>query len=185
MGRSVLPRSPGLHISEIYGDLYRRLEPERYGKGEPNPLLLEAGLSLETVIEDGLKGRLGHRPGEVVSPEGIISSPDLVLVNGHIRVGEIKCTWMSCREMPIAEANVWPQKFSRWNVQMMWYCSELGLNHARLIGFFVNGNYKPPQPKLLAWDVEYTDRELQENRQMLLRHAVEMGVVRDGKVVTK
>ncbi len=177
MGRSILPRTPGLHISDIYGDLYERLEPKRYKGGLPKAELLEAGLAFESILEEGLKNRLAQRPGEILSPEGILMSPDLILFNGCVRVGEIKLTWMSSRDMPTETVNGLPPKFSKWDVQMRAYCHVLDTEHARLIGFFVNNDYKPPTPRLLAWDITYTQRELDENWAMLLRHAESMGVL--------
>lgn len=180
VGKSILPRSTDtLHLSEIYGDLFARLEPDRYGRpGGPDPLKLEAGLSFESILEEGLKQRLGQyaeRPGELVSEEGIHCSPDLILFNGHPRVGEIKLTWMSCREMPVEKASNLPYKFDKWVVQMKGYCHLIGTPFARLIGFFINGDYRPTQPKLLAWDLEFSARELKENWDMLVTHARTMG----------
>jgi hypothetical protein len=185
IGRSVLPRSRGVHISQIYGDLHRRLDPTRFTGGEPDPLLLEAGLAWETILEEGLKARMAvSRPGEFVSPEGIKLSPDLVMFNGSVKVGEIKLTWMSCKEMPVERSNHLPPKFSHWLRQIQFYCSVLDTDQARLIAFFVNGDYgKSRGPRLLAWDMLFTQRELNENYQMLIRHGEEMGLLRNGQVV--
>lgn len=180
LGISTLPRTPGLHISEIYGDLYQRLEPTRYKGGEPDPLHLEAGLAWEQMLEEGLKRRLSaNRPGELISPEGIYLSPDLIIANCAVRVGEIKLTWMSCREMPLERTTHMPEKFSKWFVQMMAYCHILETPYARLIGFFVNGDYPrgAPRPRLLAWDLQFTSRELTDNWRMLMNHAKVMGVL--------
>ncbi len=186
LGLSTGPRGTGLHVSDIYNDLYARLEPDRYGgKGGPDPLRLEAGLGfeseLEAMLEAGIKRRLvrqlGRRPGELVSDEGILMSPDLILFNGDLRVGEIKLTWMSCAEMPMEEATAFPVKFRKWQCQIMSYCRLIGTNKARLIGFFVNGDYRPPTPKLLAWDIEFTDQEIRDNWTMLINHAKHMGVL--------
>src|ERR1019366_4527140 len=96
------PRTPGLHMSAIYGALYEQLEPARYTGGTPDPLRLEAGLAFETMLETAIKDRLcgGGRPPELTSEEGILFNPDLLIFNGHTRVGEIKLTWLSSREAP-------------------------------------------------------------------------------------
>lgn len=179
IAKSVLPRSPGLHMSSLYSDLYCDLEPKRFERGgTPDPLRLEAGLSLELMLEEGFHARHAERPGELVTEEGIIYSPDLILFeDGYTRLGEIKLTWASAREVPMESATTFPPSFSRWFVQMQAYCHALQTPHARLIAFFVNGNYRPQKPTLHAWDIEFTARELKENYQMLLNHGRSKGML--------
>lgn len=195
LGKSTLPRTQGVHISQIYGDLYRRLQPERYGKqGDdgPPPDILEMGLSfesqLERMLEDGLKARLAGavRPGELISPEGIYFSPDLMCFNGTERVGEIKLTWMSTKELPIERANSVPSKLDKWMVQLKSYCHLLSCPQARLIAFFAVPDYRHKHygPDLRAWDIEFTARELKENWDMLIRHGKDMGLLNaNGQVI--
>lgn len=172
LGKSHAYRSPGLHMSDIYNDLFQSLEPKRYRKGTPmDPLRLEAGLALEEMLEEGLRRRLiGERPGELVTEEGIIYSPDLLIFNGATRLGEIKLTWMWSKEVPRIEGNSFPPKFDKYVCQMKAYCYHLDTPYARLIVFFVNGK-GDSTPELLAWDIEFTRRELEENWQMLMNHA--------------
>lgn len=65
-------RTPGLHISEVYNDLYRKLDPKRYDKrdkdGKPLPLP-EDRVGFGTRFEEALEPQLaakwkGARPGE-------------------------------------------------------------------------------------------------------------------------
>lgn len=176
-------------MSTIYGDLYQDLEPKRYTRGtEPDPLRLEAGLAFESFLEDAIRSRLcgGGRPDELTHVEpGIVTpilyNPDLIIFNSHIRVGEIKLTWMSSRMVPREAANSFPPKFEKYFTQMKSYCRCLETPYARLIGFFVMGDYqyytdaagdkKPCGPELLAWDIEFSKRELDENWAMMLNHA--------------
>ena len=182
IGKSPGSRAPGLHMSDIYNDLYQDLEPKRYVRGSiPDPLRLEAGLSCESFLEEALKKRLGgERPDPFVSEEGIHFSPDLIIFNGSTRVGEIKLTWLSSREMPRGPANGLPPKFSKYLVQMMAYCHCLETPDARLIGFFINGKYehfKSGNPELLAWDLQFSKRELDENWSLLMTHARHKGLL--------
>ena len=162
-------------MSDIYGSLFKELEPKRYDQGEPLPLLrFEAGLALENILEQGLRQRLVERPGEFTTKEGIIFSPDLILFNGTTRVGEMKLTWMTSGTAPRELSNSFPQKWDKWVVQMMSYCHCLETADARLIGFFINGDYpknRKYSPELLAWDVTFTPRELSENWQMMINWA--------------
>ena len=160
-------RTPGLHMSTIYNDYYQYQDPKRYDKTKPMDVLrLEAGLSWERLLEEAIKDRIGAmgcgRPGELIGPEGIIYSPDLIIFNGSIRLGEIKLTWMSSREVPREKDYGFPPKFEKYLTQMKCYCYCLETPYARLIAFFVNGDYRPPTPELLAWDITFSPRELKE-----------------------
>lgn len=186
IGKSPAARGSGLHMSDLYNSLYQTLEPKRYRKGtDPDPLILEAGLAFESFLEDALRARLlpGERPPEFTHHEPgietpILFNPDLILFNGHTRLGEIKLTWASCSTVPREEAFDFPPKFSKYFCQMMAYCHCLETPYARLLAYFVNGDYKWMRdknakitPQLLAWDVEFTAREIEENWQMLISWA--------------
>lgn len=172
-------RSEGLHMSQIYNDLYQDLEPKRYVRGSlPDPLRMEAGLALEEMLEEGLKRRLrGERPSEFVSDEGIICSPDLIIFNHVTRVGEIKLSWLSTRELPTEISNHFPPKFDKYLTQMMAYCHVVMTPYARLYFYGVNGDYRPLKPALHAYDIEFTKRELDENWSMLINHAKYKGML--------
>lgn len=175
------PRTPGLHMSSIYNALYQELEPKRFVKGSaPDPLRLEAGLAFESFLEEAFRARLNNseRPPELEYTEPgfkvpILYNPDMIIFNGSNRLGEIKLTWMSSSAVPREATNGgFPPKFDKYFDQMMSYCYMLDMNQARLIGFFVNGDYKyykqpdgtskPCGPELLAWDIEFTKREIAE-----------------------
>ena len=172
VGVSLGPRSPGLHMSDIYGSLFQELEPKRFKKDSaPDPLRFELGLALETVLEKGLIDRWSaERPGEFTTIEGILYTPDAIIFNGSPRLGEIKLTWMSCKDVPREEAKSFPPRFDKWLCQIKAYAYHLELSQARLLAYFVNGANRA-SPELLAWDIDFTARELKENWQMLLNFA--------------
>lgn len=176
------PRTPGLHMSQIYGDLYQDLEPGRFKRDTaPDPLRLEAGLAFESFLEEAFKHRVmhGERPPELTHYEPgvdtpILYNPDLLIFDEHIRVVEIKLSWMSSRELPREVANHLPQKFSKYLCQLQAYCHCLETNLGRLIFFGVNGDYNRDgafTPLLLAFDFEFTRRELDDNWTLLMAHA--------------
>lgn len=168
---SQLPRSPGLHISDVYNSLYQKLEPKRFTGDTPDPLRLELGLALEQILEEGLKHRLAERPGEFITTlagRPVAYSPDLFLFNHLFRIGEIKLTYMSNRQ------GITHPKFDKWFTQMKAYCHATETPYARLYACFVNGDYRPPfQPSLKAWDIEFTKRELMDEWMMLAQHVKE------------
>lgn len=174
-----LVRSPGVHASQIYGDMFKHLDPKRYDYGDkpPNSLLLALGTAWEKHLEYLLtKNGLVHveRPEEFLSPEGIAYSPDLIFFNGVTRLGEIKYTSMSATDMPTEETNTLPAKLDKYLVQMKLYAHWLGLRHGWLAILF---NHKPWEPDMRVFDLEWNERELQENHQMILNHARHMGVI--------
>lgn len=194
LGGSAAGRSPGLHMSDIYNDYFQLSEPKRYDKSKPMDMVrVEAGLVFEEMLEDGLQARFGlmlggERPGEFTTVEGIHYTPDLILFDGRGTVlGEIKLTWLSARECPISPCMekrtgipsnwdghsdvAFPRKFDKYFVQMMSYCYHLRTSHARLLVYFVNGNYRPPAPALLSWDFTFSKIELVENWRMMMNHA--------------
>lgn len=173
-------RTPGLHASDLYGSFYRSFDPARYDKrrgedGEPlgfDTTKMELGIGFEEVLERTLAERLlGARPGEFVSPEGIIYSPDYLFSEDDLILGEFKLTWYSSRGAPTDE------KFSKWLTQIKLYCHWLEIRRARLYVLFVNGDYKPPTPALLAWELVFTPRELQDEADMILRHGRSKGMI--------
>jgi hypothetical protein len=189
-------RSKGLHMSDLYGDYYRSADPEKYdkrdAKGNKLPYdtaKMELGMAFEDILEPLLATRLfGSRPKEQkirinargeIDPKGAITlyfSPDHVFfVEGETTLGEFKCTWYSSRGAPRI-----PKKFGIWITQMKLYCHALDLTKARLYVFFVNSDYKPPTPKLLAWEFTFTQAECAEEWGIIMRHAVEKGLLTNG-----
>jgi hypothetical protein len=165
---------------------------------------MEMGLTFEQALEEAFRGSItaklqAERPPEQMTtkaPVGVAYSPDLLIFRDtHTALGEIKLTWMSCKDCPITEAQAddtkaefggkevrlkpnWDgvapasfpsEKFDKWFWQMKFYCYHLGLTHAELYACFVNAD-NTARPVLLAWAFEFTERELQECNQMLGNH---------------
>jgi hypothetical protein len=174
--KSDLVRSPGLHASDIYGDLYQQLEPNRYKKDQPlNAPLMALGTAWEKHLEYLLliNGAKVYRPGELMSSDGIAFSPDLIMFNGHTRVGEIKLSSMSAESMPVEETNNLPPKFDKYLAQMKLYAYWLELRHGWLAMLSI---YRPHLPELRCFNLEWSERELQENWQMHDNHSKHEGM---------
>lgn len=207
LGALVLPptvgRSLGVHMSDLYNDYYAVKEPKRFDTSKPMDVIrVVAGLALESALEDGLARQLGvllggERPGELTTANGLPFSPDLILFDARGTVlGEIKCTWMSCRECPISAAMAkeaglsssavnwdgtdpdvtFPKKFDKYFTQILVYSYHLHIRHARLFICFINADYRPPKPVLLYWDLEFTQREIDEEWQKISNHARTRGI---------
>lgn len=175
IGESSGVRAEGLHASTIYGDYYQDAEPERFKRGSlPPPLLLETGLIIESMFEEGLTRRFLanpqnneqiERPGEFTAtghfdghPYTIHYNPDLLIFNGVLRLGEIKATWLSSK-IPgewIASPEAITEhiedireafanpKLNKYWSQMLLYMKFLKTRFGRLYVFFIAGNYDRP-----------------------------------------
>lgn len=173
-------------------------------------LKLEFGLSFEQQLEDDLErlleatrqrmaGRLfGERPGEFTAGHddgcpyrqepvidgvpcphcaaGTLYSPDYLFTEGSdLILGEFKLTWYSSREAPTAGS-----QFQKYWTQQMLYCHWLGIRKSRLYVFFVNGDYKPPSPSLRVWEATFTQQELQDEYNVIVRFARKKGLLKVG-----
>lgn len=168
---SDLVRSPGLHASDIYGDLYKHLEPKRYDFGDepPNPVLMALGTAWEKHFEYLLAkaGIIVERPEEFMSEDGIAFSPDLIQFNGFTRLWEIKYTSMGAGDMPTEETNHLPPKFNKYDCQMKLYAYWLNIHHGALA---VVLNNKPWNPQFRLFFLEWNDQELYENYRACMNH---------------
>lgn len=175
-------RSKGLHMSDIYNDLYQELEPDRYKKGTaPAPALLAIGLALEQYTERLLlaAGIDAHRPPEFRTADdyAIAFSPDLLIYNGIVRGGEIKSTFMSHREMPTESTTALPPKFNKYVTQMKVYGHNLDINTWWLLAWFLKGKWEKTDnddavlAAFLPYELEFTAREMREEYDMLVSHA--------------
>jgi hypothetical protein len=168
--KSDLARSPGVHASDIYGDLFRKLEPKRYDYADDaNPLLMALGTAWERHFEYLLRvnGIEVERPDEFMSEDGIAFSPDMIIFNGITRLGETKYTSMSADDMPTEVTNILPSKLDKYLCQVKIYAYWLGVSDAWLAILF---NHRPWDPQFRMFDLHFTEQDLLDNRAMLLNH---------------
>lgn len=186
------PRSTGLHLSDVYKVLMKRLQPKRFDKrdaqGNPIPFdtqRVEIGLLFETMLERALAEKFATvRPGELFSDEGIAMSPDGLNPDAEA-LEEYKATYMSCRgglyeivEMEGREYQVVRDKFIHWFFQIKGYCKWLGVRKAILRVLWLAGDYsKPITPVFKSYALEFTDQEIEDNWQMLMTVAREEGLL--------
>lgn len=185
-------------MSDIYNDMYKHLDPKRYREGPIDPRRITAGLALEQAFERAVAVHRAaeQRPGECMTQDGtnIYFTPDLFAFEGKRMVlGEIKCTWLSAKEVPISPQQskesglpctwdgvsepTFPKSFDKYFTQMHVYGYHLDTPWERLYVYFVNGNWRPPTPVFLSWDFEVSPREQYEEWLALKRHGEHMGVL--------
>lgn len=191
LGQSEGPRTRDkLHLSDIYGDLMRQVQPARFDKrdreGKKIPMdmvKVETGLVMENMLERGLRDKFATvRPGEIVSDEGVYMSPDGVNPT-DICGEEYKCTWMSTRNKtgttPYTDEYGMPNpKYLHWFLQMRGYAKWLQTDTFLLRVLHINGDYTHPyQPEFLTHRIRFTETEIDENWSMLMRHARNRGML--------
>lgn len=174
-------RSPGLHLSQITGDILIGLDPDRYGEkgGGPAWMNFWAGLLFERIIERAWISKEMEQDTDIIRPgevnlDGVCGTPDAWRLSRG-RPAEFKCTKKSCRQ------DITDIKFWHYWVQVKAYAKMLGVNTGELHVLFVNGNYsrddKDPESGYVikSWEDEWTDQQLDENWNMLLNHARSRG----------
>ena len=158
----------GIHVSDLVYCLHkayiRRIALE--------PIVEEDAVTLMWLLGRGHHGIFEIGASEVpVEADEIVGTVDLIQVaaGGWNYPVEIKTTRQSSNR-PIIDQTHWFQ-------QLASYCYMLGRQSGQLWVMYLNGNYKPPTPVPLAWNLEFSARELQENWQMLTNHAKDEGFI--------
>ena len=163
---SGLPRSPGLHLSTVI----RVMEQALHGPRKPSGWMMDETREVGFIWEDLLSLVLAQRqvpeplrPEEIVV-DGIAMSPDGIgLWEGHVVLEEYKCTWASINNR--SPDTHWP-----WLVQSKSDCRAIHVNQVIFRILDLMGDYKGSGPLYRAYLLTYTDRDLEENWQMVLNH---------------
>lgn len=185
-------RAEGVHMSDLYGALYRELDPKRYGRQDSSNLpleLFELGMAFEEMLEEGLTRRVilaeeAQRPGEfdtIMGKTKVFYNPDLLIFNGCTRTGEIKLTFMSQKGFPwkLGETyNGFDSKADKYLCQIKLYCKALKTRHARLYVFFARDAAFGKPVQLLTWDIEFSQRELDDEWSWVANFAKSKGLIR-------
>lgn len=168
------PRSAGLHLSQIYGDIERTLDPSLGQMNEQELAWYRNGGFLWERIYAKVLGDCFTR-GDIVRPgelykDGIIGSPDN-LDTRTWTVVETKATWKSVRKFD-DHLEKW---FWVWLVQMKGYCHMVDAKVSELYAIFMMGDYRGSGPLVRAKRFEWTEQELWENWEMIKKHARRRG----------
>lgn len=155
-----------LHLSDIYTDLERTLFPKASTADMTNRLWAEVGFLWETTLSRSLAEHCGTRPGEV-ELDGIVGSPDGYDPDSGI-LYEYKSTWKSIK-------NAHPTQVWKWQVQVKGYCKMLGVSTVMFHVLYIMGDYRGSGPLYRSYLITFTDREIDENWQMLKNHALSRG----------
>lgn len=150
------PRSEGAHVSAIVRKLSRAMG-KRDGDFTEQDLdkFAIVGRLWERLLADALfRPPRYSRPGEIPCDD-IVGSPDCVDTDNW-SVLEFKACWKSLRDFEGT------QKWWEYMAQVKAYCHMMGMLRARLIVLFIAGDWRPPVPQCLEWDITFTAQELEE-----------------------
>jgi len=157
-------RSSGVHLSGIIRYCLDLDKSDR----DPDfmPLCMALGLAWEAWAV-GLFPNVVWQPGEE-ELDGVFGTPDgLSVLEVHdqkeVIVEEWKATYKSTARYG---ANIIGQTIWMW--QLAGLCKLTGLRFARLHVLWINGDYRPPQPKYVTYLIEFTEAELNKFWEMVI-----------------
>ena len=163
-------RSPGLHLGKIIADIESVLNPNMpKWAGQwamAGGFIWERVLSREFLAPQLKAGKI-VRPGELES-DGIYMTPDGYDTHENV-LEEWKCTWKSSNN-PIEGPKFW-----RYWTQCKAYCRVLGTKQVRLRVLYLMGNYRGGGPHATTYSSTFSDKELDNNWEMIVNHAKTKG----------
>lgn len=192
---SPTPRSAGIHVSGIIRAIAVEMgiiKPDNNDSDtsliksnnmsdireitDPVALLrISIGLAWEAYYIPQILAKEGvaKHPGEM-RVSGIYMSPDgesldvIITPKGHrqhIRIHEVKATYKSVNT--VADIS----KEWMWLTQIKAYCVAAQTRYAKLHVLFLCGDYKfPIRPELRCWDIEFTQKEIDDNWSLLVQY---------------
>jgi hypothetical protein len=189
-----LVRSVGCHLTDITKIMLVKLDPKRYGTAQQDADTKnwqEVGFMWEDILGTAFTTRgldqggqgVRWRPGEVTL-DGVAGSPDSFECgiqddDPAIVVAEYKATWKSCRDIdsPSYGAGLMDSKFVGYLLQLKAYCKMVGTTRARLYIIFMNGDYERYVPALRCYQIDFDQRELDEQWASFLSTARREGLL--------
>ncbi len=164
------PRAPGLHLGQVIESLMAANGLKPTGKFNDIQLAAEIGLLWERVLGKVMANKyvIMHPPqmqlnGIWMSPDGVGPDPE-----GEVPlvVEEYKATWQSTRRCP-------SENF-RYMTQVKSYCWAVGTTVAMMRIFHLMGNYKGSGPMYRVSRIKFSEQELKDNWQMIVKHRQKM-----------
>ena len=165
------PRQEGLHLGEVTNSLMERAGLGYKGAGFSDmELTAEIGLLWERVLSRVMGEKYAIRPPQMlvdgiwISPDGIGPDPEGVV---PLVVEEYKATWKSTKRSPAEDF--------RYMVQVKSYCRAISTTIAVMRIFYLMGDYRGSGPIYRVARIEFTQAELDQNWEMVLKEKERMG----------
>jgi hypothetical protein len=192
---SGIGRSPGTHLSAVIKRLRIKLGELRLTSNDAFAMF---GFIFELLVEKALAAYLSFNQEDMIEPgeqccDRIYMTPDRFnpFLGKNGRVFEYKASWLSLggsktkpsifidgdRENGL-DVEVFQERFWYWLIQLMAYCRALGTREGAIVALLINGDYtfRPPYggPQFLCITFEFTEAEIEENWELVVREAREM-----------
>ena len=163
------PRAEGLHLGTVIRSLQESSGLGYKGKGFSDmELTAEIGLLWERVLSKVMGEKYAMRPPQVQS-DGIWMSLDGIGPDpkGEVPlvVEEYKATWQSTKRSPL-------ENFY-YMCQVKSYCRAMGTQVAVMHIFYIMGDYRGSGPIYRVARIRFTEHELEQNWNMIVRHKEE------------
>lgn len=164
------PRAKGLHLGAVIKSLQESSGLGYKGAGFSDmELTAEIGLLWEQVLSKVMGEKYAMRPPQIQS-DGIWMSPDGIgpdpLEEVPLVVEEYKATWQSTKRSPLDNFY--------YMCQVKSYCRIMGTKIAIMHIFYIMGDYRGSGPIYRVARIKFTEYELEQNWNMILRHKEEM-----------
>ena len=164
-------RSKGLHLGTVLTDIEKLLFPPKASWDGEQAMAI--GFIWENILAASIlksmrvSGAL-ITPGEI-TVDGIAMTPDGWEPETRV-LHEYKATWKSCnREIE----DQW-----RYCTQVKSYCRAMATNRCDLYVLYLMGNYRDiRQPIPIKYELEFTQRELDDNWRMIVSHSKKVGLL--------
>jgi hypothetical protein len=166
------PRAEGTHLSDVTRSI---LDSANYWKGKGGfndmELTAEIGLLWEEALSKIMRDKYALRPPQMeedgvwMSPDGIGPDPAGLV---PLVVEEYKATWKSTKSCPTEQMH--------YMMQVKSYCRALDTTVAVMRIFYIMGDYKGSGPIYRVSRIVFTQKELDRNWDMILRHRKEEGL---------
>ncbi len=166
---TVVPRSEGLHLTDIISDILLTLSlSKKYDEDADPRLQYEKGYLWEVVLSHAFGEKIIYQVGEV-ELDGIICSPDGASWDdsGNAVVEENKCTAKSSKRSP--DENI------DWMMQVKGYCKVLQSTSCIFRVFHHAEIMWNPDGCYNVWKLDFTQTEIDENWLAIVNHAKAKG----------
>jgi len=165
-------RKEGLHLGQIIKSLMDNSGLGYKGRGFTDmELTAEIGLLWERVLSMVMADKYAMRPPQI-QVDGIWMSPDGIGIDPKdevpLVVEEYKATWRSTKNPPTDNFY--------YMTQIKSYCKAIKTNVAVMRIFHIMGDYKGSGPLYRVARLVFTDWELKQNWEMVLREKERIGL---------